>query len=362
MPPGLTEEQWEVLKRDGALYLPGLIRGDELRRLQESVSALRRDLPYGYVYGTEYSRTTPKKQEAAPPVDPLQVMPVFDSGFMDPVFHEFLAKPEIHDGFERILGKDFVLDNTIVHTVRLGTKRLPFHKDAHGLALAVVLLDKCGWDNGGTSFAPATHINSPPPSYCMEDVRARPSAEGQTVGAAGDVYILCVDAWHGRAANIGPGDTSKLMLHVNSRTNFRAPAWFRRFAPEEVARARAKLPPHARHLLEWSHEETQQRQQELAALGAVKRWAVNRGEGCHSLLRSFVHFLLYANRRDLADARGKTLPGYTSAPMFQTFSFAPYWRALKLKLVLRRLLASAIYAVPGGKALISMARARGFAR
>src|SRR4051812_18280873 len=114
---GLTDEQWAVLRRDGALHLPGLLNESEIRRLQEAARALRQELPYGYVYGTEYSRTQPRKQEIEPPLDTLQVMPVFDSGFRDSFFHELLAKPQIYDGFERVLGKSFVLANTIVHTV-----------------------------------------------------------------------------------------------------------------------------------------------------------------------------------------------------------------------------------------------------
>src|SRR4051812_2274704 len=171
---------------------------------------IRQELPYGFVYGSEYSRAKPKRQDTEPARDALQVMPVFDAGFRQPFLHQLMAKPKLHDGLERLLGKGFVLGNTIVHTVRAGTPRLPFHKDGHGMALGVVLIDDIGWDEGRTSLQPATHTSSPPPSYYMEDVCARPAKEVQTVGKAGDAYIVCADGWHGRAANVGQRDTAKV--------------------------------------------------------------------------------------------------------------------------------------------------------
>ena len=354
---GLSEEQWEILKTNGALYLPGLLDVNEIRQLKQCEANLRKELPYGYVYGKEYSRTNPQKQETEPPLDPLQVMPVFYSGFRESFIHQLFAQPKIYDGFERLLGKDFVLINAIVHTVRPGTQRLPIHKDAHGMALAVVLLDDCGWDSGGTSFKAGTHVNSPPPAFCLEDVRAPMPGERQTTGKAGDVYILSVDAWHGRAANTGSNPTSKLMMHVDSRTNLHGPHWVHAYSEGKIAGARSKLPEFARHLLEWSQDETEERQRAKAAMGRLERWALSDGNMCQTATRSLVYFMLNSRRGEFPNGRGQRLPAFTSTPMLiQPFRPLAYLKALKLKLILRSVLGKIIRALPGGNALISALR------
>lgn len=354
---GLTDEQWNTLKRDGALYLPSLLSDDELRQLKQAQENLRRELPYGYVYGASYSRTQPQKLESEPPLDPLQVMPIFYTGFRESFIHQLFLHPKIYDGFERVLGKDFVMTNAILHTVRPGTPRLPVHKDAHGMALAVVLLDDCIWDGGGTSFKPGTHVNSPPPDYCLDDVRTPMTGEMQTTGKAGDVYIVCVDAWHGRAANLTSQPTSKLMLHVDSRTNLHGPHWVQAYSAERISAECAKLPMFGRHILDWSPAHSVGREEAKNAMTRIEQWALANGNMCQSPIKSLVYFLMNSTKGKFSDGRGKTLPPFTSTPMLiEPFRLGRYIHAFKIKRVLRRIVATTIRALPFGGALIGAVR------
>ena len=89
----LTKAQWLSLKCDGTLFLPKILSKNEVLQLRDATARVREKFPYGYVYNDSYKKSAPKKQIIEPPIEPAQVLTVFDVGFLEPIFLKLADLP-----------------------------------------------------------------------------------------------------------------------------------------------------------------------------------------------------------------------------------------------------------------------------
>lgn len=353
-----AEKAWEELSKSGAVYIPGFLNAEETKQAQQSANELYEKLPYGYVYGVEgYDSFNPQRRETEPPLTNVQVMPIFDSAFEDPRLLDIIFKKSSHDLLTRLLGDDYYLMNAIVHTIRPGTGRLPYHKDSHGQAVLVILIDDLTEDCGGTAAIPGTHINSPPPSCCMRDVCQKQSGEIQTVGRAGDAYIMSLDVWHGRSDNLSERPLRKMMIHFNTRNTVTCPPFVKRRTPESMIEIQGQVADFARPLVTETDEQVRQRADGIAQLSWLKTWACNLSNGTNQLFRSFVHQYINGGSKPMADGRGHIMSIDTTSILlnapFRTLTFLGH---LNPRAIIRMSVGVILRAIPGGARAIQFVR------
>jgi hypothetical protein len=185
----VTQEQWTALTRNGHTRMPGAFR-DALPELDEAVGRLLGEYPHGTTNPPLWTGIKPARREQAPkPSDYAPTVIIRDVAFLEPTLMRPLANPQLHDLVERVCGKDFLMSNTWFQMVPPGTGRLSYHKDPRGGISINVLLDDIETKSGSTCLVERTHVNTPPPSYCMQDIRAPHPHEVNMIGERGDLII-----------------------------------------------------------------------------------------------------------------------------------------------------------------------------
>jgi hypothetical protein len=190
---------WAALSKNGMLSMPGACL-DDLSELREAVSTLMAGYPFGFSDPYYYTgrKPIPLTEQSKRPYG-HSIVPY--AGFLDVRLLKPLANPDLHDFIERIVGKDFYLSNTWLQTVGPETDRISFHKDPRGNITFNILLDDIETGMGSTCVVPGTHVNTPPPAHCMDNIFKRHPAEKDVVGAAGDLVFFSTETWHARSRN-----------------------------------------------------------------------------------------------------------------------------------------------------------------
>jgi Phytanoyl-CoA dioxygenase (PhyH) len=270
----ISPEQWKRLKCDGYLRIEGAFAGAASVKLEAAVSAMLQQYPHGFVNPPLYSGLSPTPRSVAPkPSDRAPTIIIPNIGFLSPQLLQPLANPWLHALLERILGKNFYLSNTWLQLVPPGTGRLAYHKDPRGSITFNILLDDIDDSMGSTCLVPASHINTPPPSFCMDNIQKPYQTEVDMTGKAGDLVLFSPETWHGRSDNFSSKPTRRLFYNFYSRSSRFTTAWNGIVSEEMLAAARAILPREYHHMFEIDPAVTR----ELASLpdgGIIRRWAL----------------------------------------------------------------------------------------
>jgi hypothetical protein len=354
----LSDEQWQELVSRGVLYVPGFLNKDEVAELRATTDDLYERYPFGFVGGRGTGDKRPVPREHEPAHESAQVMPIIGSGFHAPLFHKLITKGVIYDTMQRLLGPGFRFGSAHAHTVRPNIGRLQFHKDAYGLAGAVLLIDEFDHDNGGTSIVPGSHVNTPGPYFCMNDVRDSHPDEIQTVGKPGDLYLFLNDAWHGRSLNTSDTNKRKVMYLFQSRNHFPAPDWSLKFSPEAVKEAAENLPEQYHHLFDWWGAEEGAVSEKQNETTGLQRWSWRNGSGNNeTIIRDIIFNAMNAGRFSRPDAKDAELPNNMTYPHAATrFRVAAYLSQVNIKVTARMYASGLLRALPGGAALLRLRR------
>jgi Phytanoyl-CoA dioxygenase (PhyH) len=270
----IRQDQWDTLRADGFLRIPGACAG-ALADLRATVENLLAAAPHGYLNPPLYSGQQPTRREQAPtPSDRAPTVIIPHAGFLAPGLLRPLANPALHDLLERIVGRDFYLSNSWFQMVPPGTGRLAYHKDPRGSITLNILLDDIGPGMGSTCLVPGSHLNTPPPAACLRDILGPHPGEIDMTGAAGDLLLFSAETWHARSENRSDRPTRRLFYNFYSRSSRATTAWAGAVEPDRIEAARAALPPAYAHLFRLDPAETAR----LATVtgSRLRRWGFAR--------------------------------------------------------------------------------------
>ena len=245
----IAARDWNSLQTEGHVRIPAAFGGSALAKLDAAVQSLLVRYPHGFVNPPIYSSRKPEPRQQAPKTTdraPTVIIP--NVGFLEPELLEPLANPFVYDLLERIVGKDFYLSNTWFQMVPPGTGRLAYHKDPRGSVTFNILLDDIMPKMGSTCLVPGSHVNTPPPSFCMNNIQMRHGREVDMVGNAGDLVLFSAETWHGRSENVSDRWTRRLFYNFFSRSSRLTTAWNGVVDQSQLAAARAILPPEYSHM------------------------------------------------------------------------------------------------------------------
>jgi hypothetical protein len=320
----ISQQHWATLKTEGYLQIPGAFDGSALIELQATVEDLLFRYPNGFVNPPLYSGLSPTPRADAPKLSdraPTVIIP--NVGFLAPDLLKPLANPRLHALLERIVGKDFYLSNTWFQMVPPGTGRLAYHKDPRGSVTFNILLDDIGPQMGSTCVVPGSHINTPPPAFCMDNIQRPHPREVDLTGKAGDLVLFSPEAWHGRSDNFGGKTTSRLFYNFYNRASRTTTAWDGLVSDEMLAGARAVLPPEYHHMFQIDPDRTRQ----LASLtnaGIARRWGLGASSSNRILRDAVYGWIVYGRAADNHAHPGFLLP-YTTRLVEETrFSVRRY--------------------------------------
>lgn len=247
----VSESDWEYFRTKGYLRVRGAFAGSDLEELTTAVTGLLEKYPHGFVHTPPYSKIKPLPRSEAPkPTDFTPTIIIPHIGFLDPRILKPLANPALHDVLERIVGKDFYLSHTWFQMVPPGTGRLSYHKDRRGSINFNILLDDIGPKMGSTCLIPGSHINTPPPAFCMDDMRLSRSDEIDMTGNAGDLVFFSSEAWHGRSENNSSRWTRRLFFNFFSRSSRDTTAWSGVIEDAQIEAAKTVIPSAYHHMFE----------------------------------------------------------------------------------------------------------------
>jgi len=354
MPQELSDTQWEELNKNGVLYVPGFLNEDETENFLSAVDDLYEEFPNGYVGG----RFSFRSQDAEPPITPNELLSIHHPGFNNHIFHEIATKEIVLDALGRMLGKDCLLYSIDAQSIRPGTGRLDYHKDGHGQAGLILLADEIDWNSGGTAVIPKTHIGTPPPSYCLDDVFAEQPNEVQAVGSPGDAYFFFYDVWHARASNLANINKRKVLYLYQNQLNVNGdPGWATNFPLPQIDEERSRLSKSSRHILDWSDEVASCRITEATKFGWIYNWAWCNSNGAKHLFRDLVFCFMNNGKIDVSDARTEVLPPHTSfSAAASKFSVSHYLGYVIVSIAFKKVLGNILRALPFGGQILKLIR------
>lgn len=316
----LSQQQWDTLAADGYLRVPGAYDGAALSELVASISGLLERNPYGFNVAPLYTGQKSSPREQMPKSTdhaPTVIIPHF--GFIAPELMKPLANPHLYELIERMVGKDFCLNNTWFQMVPPGTRRMAYHKDARGTITLNILLDDIGPKMGSTCLVPGSHVNTPPAMFCMNNIQQEDPREIDMVGDAGDLVLFSNETWHARSENVSDKWTRRLFYNFCSRSSKSVFVWSGVVDDEQLEAARGALPPEYRHMLMVDEELSRQ----LATVSGppLRRWFL-KSNSADTLVRDLVYqWQMYGQKVEHDDHPGFLLP-YTTR-MVEKASFKP---------------------------------------
>jgi hypothetical protein len=319
MQSAISARQWHDLEVNGYVCVPGAFAG-ELAALDASVKGLLARYPNGFIVPPLYTGKQPTPREQMPkPTDraPTVIIPNF--GFIAPELMKPLANPFLYELIERVVGKGFCLNNTWFQMVPPGTGRLAYHKDARGSITLNILLDDIGPKMGSTCVVPGTHLNTPPPAFCMDNIQRGDPREVDMIGDAGDLVLFSNETWHARAENTSDRWTRRLFYNLCSRSSRTVTAWSGVVSEELMEAARSALPAEYRHMIRLDVDLTR----ELGTVdgSALRRWGL-KASSSNALLRDVAYqWTNYGRPADNDNHPGFLLP-YTTR-LVENTSFQP---------------------------------------
>ncbi len=318
MQSALSQQQWTELATNGYVRVPGAFNA-ALPELDATMSGLLARYPYGFDMPPMFSgrQPTPRARRLRDAPHPI-IIPNF--GFLAPVLMKPLANPFLYELIERVIGKGFCLNNTWFQMVQPGTTdRLAYHKDARGSITLNILLDDIGPKMGSTCVIPGTHLNTPPPWFCMDDIHKGDRREVDMTGSAGDLVLFSNETWHARAENTSDKPTRRLFYNLCSRSSRSVTAWSGVVTQEQMEAARAMLPPEYRHMIMIDADLTR----DLQTVGGprLRRWSLGSSSSTVVLRDVAYQWTIYGRKADHERHPGYLLP-YTTRLVEHT-SFSP---------------------------------------
>ena len=245
----LTQTRKDQLAKEGYLHIPEALGADTMAAIRAAVARLEAQYPYGFINKGVYASQRPEPRPEAPkPSDYAPTIIYPNVGFMEPDIFLPLANPALHALIESVVGEDYYLSNTWLQSVPPGTGRMAFHKDPRGSVSFVIMLDEIGDDMGSTCLVPGSHLNTPPASFCMNDIQKPHPEEIDLSGKPGDIVIFTPETWHARASNHGKTYTRRLFFNFYSRASKATTSWAKGVSEEEVLRAQRVLPEQYRKM------------------------------------------------------------------------------------------------------------------
>ncbi len=316
----LSEQQWSELAANGYVRVPGAFAGEALAKLDSVVSGLLERWPNGFSVPALYTGQKPTPREQMPkPTDKAPTVIIPNFGFVAPELMKPLANPQLYHLIESVIGKGFCLNNTWFQMVPPGTGRLAYHKDARGSITLNILLDDIGPKMGSTCIVPGTHLNTPPPSFCMDNIQKGDPREVDMIGDAGDLVLFSNETWHARAENTSSKWTRRLFYNLCSRSSRTVTAWSGVVDEEQLEAARSVLPAEYRHMIVLDTDLTRR----LANVGgpALRRWGL-KASSSNVVLRDVAYqWQIYGRKAD-SDVDPSFLLPYTTRLVEHT-SFRP---------------------------------------
>jgi len=243
------QQRRDQLAHDGYLHLSTPLEKTDMAEIYEAVKRLETKFPFGFINKGMYTGQRPESRLEAPkPSDYAATIIYPNIGFMEPALLAPLKYEAIHDLVKSVIGEDYYLSNTWMQNVPPGTGRMAFHKDPRGSITFVLMLDDIGNDMGSTCLVPASHLNTPPAAFCMDNIQKPHPKEIDLCGKAGDIVFFSPETWHARAANNFTSSTRRLFYNFYSRSCKSTTSWAGGVSEEDVTRAQASLPERYRRM------------------------------------------------------------------------------------------------------------------
>lgn len=327
------------LYQQGHLLIPGAIGPEGMARILAAARRLKEQFPNGFDHTSGFAADAMTPRGAYPtPSDRAPTVIYHNAGFLEPDLLLPLQDERIYNTVAEIVGRDFYLSNVWLQIVPPGTGRMGYHKDEHGSVSITMPLDEIGWDMGSTCVVPGSHLNTPPPNFCMPDILKEHPREAQLAGAPGDVVIFTPETWHGRAPNTGNIPTCRLFFNFYSRSSRESTRWSGSIAPDQVSKVADGFPSSARHMFRIDPVPAP-----AVISNGFERWVKAEGSSSASptfsgLFREYFYWR-YALQTPLpADVRSVDLPPFrTTITASSEFSAGTYFRHLNVKRTVKHL-------------------------
>jgi hypothetical protein len=324
----LPNELTRQFYHDGYLKVADLLGADALRRISDAVTRLMDKYPNGFAHTEGFGAKTMLPREAYPtPKDRAPTVIYHNAGFLEPDLLLPLANNTIYDTIAAVVGDDFYLSNVWVQVVPPGTGRMGYHKDEHGSVSITIPLSTIGWNSGSTCLVPNTHINTPPPNFCMADIMAQHPNEHQLSGEAGDVIFFTPETWHGRAQNDTDAPTCRLFFNFYSRSSRDATRWSNAIDPERVTEVARLFPAERRHMFRLGAIKPGTRTRSAFESWVKKDGSSSADTSMAGLVREYFYWRYAVSQPLPADIRGTVPPSFrTSIVDCGQFSTVGYLR------------------------------------
>lgn len=340
----LSVEAKAQLYQEGHLLIKGAMEPDALGRVIAAAQRLHERYPNGFDHANGFGSDTMIPRSAYPtPSDRAPTVIYHNAGFLEPDLLLPLHDELIYNTIAGVVGRDFYLSNVWLQVVPPGTGRMGYHKDEHGSISITMPLQDIQWDMGSTCVVPASHLNTPPPNFCMPDISKEHGRERQLVGTLGDVVIFTPETWHGRAPNSSQVPTCRLFFNFYSRASRQSTRWSNCIPPEVVASVAQLFPGSARHM--FRIDSTPKPKE---ARNGFKQWVKADGSSSASptfacLLREYFYWRFALNEPLADDVRNLDLPPFrTTITTSNKFTASDYLRHLHPARTVKNLVRSAV--------------------
>lgn len=241
------ERAIKVLHCEGFVRIKAATDESIFKKMIKAVSALEELYPNGFINKGVYSLEAMEARTAAPKTTDRAPTAIYPNvGFLAPELLLPLAIPAIRSIVESMVGNDYYLSNTWMQRVPPETGRMAYHKDPRGSVTFILMLDDIDDNMGSTNLIPRSHLNTPPPAYCMSNIQNRHPKEVDLTGNAGDIVFFTPDTWHARAENRSGKSTRRLFYNFYSKSSKSTTSWANavsKSAIAEVLRIVPELPP-----------------------------------------------------------------------------------------------------------------------
>ena len=259
-------------------------------------------------------------------------------GFFAPDLLLPLAIPAIQSLVESMVGKDYYLSNTWMQRVPPGTGRMGFHKDPRGSVTFILMLDDIDDDMGSTNLIPKSHLNTPPPAYCMSNIEAPHRDEIDLTGESGDIVFFSPETWHARAENKTQTSTRRLFYNFYSKSSKSSTSWANAVTQADVERVKQAIPGLPAALFSIDSIRTENMQ----TLSHNRKF-LTIGSRSHDRVRADVAFSKKIYGKTCLIGEGGQTKSYTNRSMEKTtFDLLKYARHFKfvptLKIAVKRLI------------------------
>lgn len=317
----LNEKQWQELCQNGVLHVPGVFSAQEMQAFHVVINRFYESHPYG----TDVATGSPLPALRDDCISVFHQMPLYDS-----VFETILDKPILENTLERMLGKQYYLNDISMRRVQPGSSRMPYHRDNHGGFCCAILTDDIGPDEGATTIVKRSHLGLAAPQYCLENTRTAEPDEIQAIGKAGDVYFFSQYCWHARSENRSDRWTGIMLPDFVNRSTQITPSIPRVATETQMKMLGDKL----RHAIRPFDDTTANKPR-----GWLSRWVYK-----YNMTENFFHnliYFLYTYRGRFKTATVDELPrNLTAMALNQTIPIRRCFENIKLKLFIRRYIIS----------------------